>query len=696
MARKRVAKQQDDCYDEVDSDECDFNDPEDFVDDIKEEELLRDILAQKPKESDVSQSVIILDGLPEVGTEKVEKLKNHLKKILKNNKLEINSDSFPVGSNGKTKGFALLEMKNKAAAEDAVRVMNNHILDKSHTLACYLQTEINKYTNVPARFEPTATPEYQEMGNLHYYLLNENCYDQFLVIHNPRNSENPGMKTSVYLNSVPEPTLLEVRNEWTASWCRWSPKGSYLATLHEMGIALWGREKFQQVQRFLHRGVQFIDFSPCEKYLATYAPKMDVHGEEPKFFLFDVRTGIKKRQFVAESRHLCWPMFKWGFHDEYFSRLSTDTISVYETTTFGLLDKKSIKIPGVKDYHWSPSDNIIAYWVPENNEVPAKVSLMQLPSKEEVRSKNLFNVADCKIHWQKSGDFLCVCVARYQKAKRDKNDVKYTGIYYSLEIFHMRERGVPVDSLEIKETISCFEWEPTDNKFAVISGETPHISVTFYQVLKGQAPEPLKRLEKRQVNSIFWSPRGQFVVLAGLKQMSGALEFIDTQNLQMTTQVEHFMMTDVDWDPTGRYVVTSVSYWERKVDNAYWMWSFQGKCLRKQPMDELCMFTFRPRPPSPLTNADMREIKKKMKKLNSRFELEDQMRSSRASEAILEERRALKSVVDQLFAEAKAKNEEERETRMQLRGGRDTSVQTEEETYEEIIEFLVKKDTVAA
>lgn len=57
------------------------------------------------------------------------------------------------------------------------------------------------------------------------------------------------------------------------------------------------------------------------------------------------------------------------------------------------------------------------------------------------------------MHWQRCGDYLCVKVARYTKAKREKNEVKYSGIYYSFEIFHMREKGIPVDSIEIKENI---------------------------------------------------------------------------------------------------------------------------------------------------------------------------------------------------------------------------------------------------
>jgi uncharacterized protein with WD repeat len=47
--------------------------------------------------------------------------------------------------------------------------------------------------------------------------------------------------------------------------------------------------------------------------------------------------------------------------------------------SFGLLDKKSIKIPGIRDFSWSPTDNIIAFWVPEDKDVPARVTLMEIP-----------------------------------------------------------------------------------------------------------------------------------------------------------------------------------------------------------------------------------------------------------------------------------------------------------------------------
>ena len=65
-----------------------------------------------------------------------------------------------------------------------------------------------------------------------------------------------------------------------------------------------------------------------------------------------------------------------------------------------------------RDFSWSPGGNIIAFWVPEDKDIPARVTLMQLPTRQEIRVRNLFNVVDCKLHWQKNGDYLCVKVDR--------------------------------------------------------------------------------------------------------------------------------------------------------------------------------------------------------------------------------------------------------------------------------------------
>ena len=65
--------------------------------------------------------------------------------------------------------------------------------------------------------------------------------------------------------------------------------------------------------------------------------------------------------------------------------------------SFGLLDKRSLVFKGITDYHWSPTDHLVAYWVPEQGANPAKVALIQLPSRTEIRSKNLFQVSEVSV-----------------------------------------------------------------------------------------------------------------------------------------------------------------------------------------------------------------------------------------------------------------------------------------------------------
>uniref|UniRef100_A0A2A4IW91 Eukaryotic translation initiation factor 3 subunit B n=1 Tax=Heliothis virescens TaxID=7102 RepID=A0A2A4IW91_HELVI len=491
-----------------------------------------------------------------------------------------------------------------------------------------------------------------------------------------------------------EDSLAWITKNWTETYAVWSPLGTYLATFHWRGVALWAGPKFSQFQKFFHPEARFISFSPCENYVVTFSPTGD-RGEDKKLIIWDIRTGQEKRSFPPPDEYVTWPVFRWSKDDRYFARLGQDVLSVYETPSFGLLDKKSIKIPGIRDFSWSPTDNIVAYWVAEDKDVPARVTLLELPNRTEIRSKNLFSVADCKIHWQKSGDYLCVKVDRYSKVKKDKNEIKYSGMYYNFEIFHMREKEIPVDSVEIKEPIQAFAWEPVGSKFAIIHGDPANICISFYQVNTGQAPTLLKKFERQPFNHLFWSPSGQFIVLANLGLTGGALEFLDTNDFTIMNVSDHYQMSGIEWDPTGRFVVTGVSSLKSKIDTGYYIWSFQGKILRRVMKEGFAQFNWRPRPPTLLSEKQQKDIKKNLKKYYSQFESKDRMRSSKASKELVAKRtEQMKKHME--YREAKLQEwNEQKPRRLELRNyvdtdGIDTDTTT---TVEEVVEFFVKEET---
>lgn len=670
--------------------EPNFSDPDDYVDNISNEELLGDLIKQTPKETDGVESVIVVDGVPQVGPDRLEKLQSVINKFFSKFGNIVNTH-YPTTEKGHTKGYIFLEYSLPIHAQEAVLATNNYKLDKQHTFLVNLFTDFSKYEKIPDNWKPPESQKYEGQSDLYSYLLEADAYDQFCVV------TAQGQSVQIWQNTQPEPVVIEDRQNWTQTYVKWSPLGTFFTTFHKQGVALWGGPTFSQYKKFTHSAVQFIDFSPCEKYVTTYSPQGDVHNPDQKrIIIWDIRTGQEKRSFNPEGPS-AWPIFRWSHDDKYFARMGSDVLSIYETPSFGLLEKKSLKIQGIRDFSWSPTDNVIAFWVAEDKDVPARVTLLEIPNRNEIRNKNLFNVADCKIHWQKSGDYLCVKVDRYSKVRKEKNEIKYSGMYFNFEIFHMREKEIPVDSVESKEPIQAFAWEPVGSKFAIIHGESPNISVSFYEVRVGQAPLLLKKLEKRACNHLFWSPNGQFIVLAGLgSNGGGSLEFVDTQDFVIMNTTDHYQASDVEWDPTGRYVVTAVSSWKTKVDTGYYMWSFQGKILKRVNLEKFVQLLWRPRCPTLLDDKQLKEIKKNLKKYYAQFESKDRMRQTKASKELIEKRATLMEKFSVYRQKRIQEWAEQKSRRLELRSGVDTDeldsdVQNAEE---EVVEFFIKEEFI--
>lgn len=267
----------------------------------------------------------------------------------------------------------------------------------------------------------------------------------------------------------------------------------WISSFHVQGIVLWGgptrvgenmEYAFSRVMRFNHPGVKLIDFSPCEKYMVSISSQFSQNdnAKDPQgIIVWDIRSGKKLRGFPAPPQST-WPVFLWSHDDKYLARLGADVISVYETPSMDLLEKKSIKAPGAKDLCWSPADHILAYWVAETGNTPARVVLLDIPSRRERRTQNLFNVQDCRLHWQSKGDYLAVKVDRTTKSKKT--------VFTSFEFFRLREKDIPVDSLELKETVGTVEWEPSGSRIAMTVGESARPDVHFYD-LKNKKLQPL-------------------------------------------------------------------------------------------------------------------------------------------------------------------------------------------------------------
>ena len=520
----------------------------------------------------------VVKNLPVVPPEKFDKLSNVIRKIA-GQVGTIREDGLVMPIDEKTnitKGFVFIEFMTEKEAKVAREKLDGYKLDKSHIFKVLTFDEVKRILDMSDEFKPPPRIEYKQHEGLLSWLTDNRGRDQFIIRYQDQ--------SEIYWNDSKLGKCDEVysRSFWTESFVQWSPRGAMLATVHRQGAAVWGGPEFGRLQRFSHPFVRLISFSPGEKYLVTYSSQESKKtGTTVTLCIFDVKTGEKLRTFVAPfeefsvtpaSSGIQWPLLKWAGNgeDKFFAKIMKNTISVYEAPQMHLLDKKSIKLENVQDFSWSPSDNMFAAYQGERGNQPARVTVIEVPSKQELRQKNLFNVNDVKLYWHPQGEYLAAKVDRHTKSKKT--------IYTGFEIFSTKEKDLPMDVLELEnktEKIVAFAWEPHGNRFAMVHGETSRPDVSFYTMRdKNGKMKHVSTLKNKPANCLFWSPAGRFIVFGGLKGLNGQLEFFDADEGTTMGTAEHFMCTDVEWDPTGRYIATSVTS-VHQMENGFSVWDFK-------------------------------------------------------------------------------------------------------------------------
>lgn len=652
------------------------------------------------------ENYVVVDGAPKAPASKAPLLEKVLRKFLSKVGEVVEGEAgihLPVEDN-MTKGYLFVQYKSPEVAAAAVTQLNGKPLDAKHKLFVNKLSDIEKYCvegNVPEKFvEPTVAPM-ESHGYMKSWLQDAAGRDQFAL----HFSETVGVYWHNRKND-PKPAF-EPRKGFTSKYAKFSPKGTYIFSVHPQGIQSWGGENFERIKKFVHPHVRLIDFSPTEKYMVTLSPNPIVKPENPaeladhpfgpeseghKLVIWDLFTGEVARTFALPPyleglKEMPWPLVKWSFDDKYCCRQGPDALAIYDTDNFQLLDKKLVKVEGIVDFEWAPAgvklftskapegEHVLSYWTPETTNKTARVSLMQIPSREVLRTVNLFQVSDCKMHWQDEGKALCVKVDRHTKSGKT--------FFSNLEFFKTTEKDIPVEKLELKEVCINFSWEPKSDRFVIISRlddgndnpALPRNDITFYaqeQGLRGKATKfkVLHKASKKHTNTLVWSPRGRFIVTARVARSTGEMEFWDTQyeveatkdekakdgknkdgknaeakpdtEVKLLNTEQYGGMTNISWDPSGRFVTAWSSSWVHAIENGYRTYDLSGSTLKDESIDQFKDFIWRPRPKSLLTPEDVEKVERSMAEYSAQFDETDAMEADAATrEAILLRRRLL-------------------------------------------------------
>jgi len=585
-------------------------------------------------------TTLFIGGLPKVGKAKFDKLLSVLSKLI--GKYGANDTQMPMNESSQDSyGFVIVKYETMEACNTAASTLHGMNLDKNHQFKVLKLDKFDEITSREEAFQPKRTLNSFSREDFRDWLLDGKFREQLLLRYQ--------QETEIYWHDTlaGQPMLCyggerEKRNK--KIWCdwrvEWSPLGSYLATFHKPGIALWAGPDFQKKVRFAAEAVKFIQFSPTEDFALTWNGTHPSENDEAAVKIFRTLTGEHMKSYrtpTVAPGGTEFPHFLWSHDGRFYAECNETTILVRDTETFELIrdeegKKRTLKYDGLHTFQWSPKDNIISAWILEKGNNPARLVLVEIPSRRELASRSRTQV-EASMHWQSEGDYLCLLNTKLSKTKKKGAT--------NLEMFRIRDKNIPVDIVEIKDTVTGFYWETKGSRFAVLTTDEGGLNprLLLYQLGKEKCEQiSSTNLPSNSFNNFYWGPDGQYFVCCAIGHGDLLFGGLTPDNkLEISHKDEHFMLTDVSWDPSGRYVLTSVTQpmqneiggFKYSMEAGYAIWTFQGRQLHRAQKEKLWQVAWRPHPPSMLANQKQQDIRKNIKQFSKKYDaVDDQAKES--------------------------------------------------------------------
>ncbi|KAL0217570.1 hypothetical protein RCL1_008151 [Eukaryota sp. TZLM3-RCL] len=598
-------------------------------------------------------NVLVVSGLPVAEEEKLAKLQTVIrKKLTKDLGITPTNIEVPL-SEGKTLGFGFFYFNEEKDTKKALSSLNNFQFDKKHVFFSSLLDDIHAFDNVPEEYTPsevkkadTTTPM-----DLKEHLLDRRARAQLLT--HSRVPLRKGQRsysdsqTSIHTIDPIEHNRAEiVRDNWSLPNLapQWSTHGTFLATFHEQGVALYGGKHFELIRRFKHEKVARVLFSSNENFLLT-CTTADSEGNYT-LKVFEVFSGNELRSF-KESTSMGFPFEVYQFSpcEEYLARRMADKVGIYDlTNNMEPIKQAIIRENNVLSISFSPTDPYLAVFVGKGA-IPARAILYHLRNKsvDILRTKTLVQVEDVYFYWSPNGDFLLTLTEK--KTKSGKNS------FFGFELFKLRERDVPCITLpDIRSSLGVVPrspcWDPSGARYAYLEKETDKRSaVVVCEIQDGKLVE-LSRYApmNRYFNSLVWSPQLSVLVAFGSEHPSGHLDFLLVENgkVDLIRQANHQSAHTAQWSPCARFFITTVSHEKNVYDNSFHLYNLRGVLLETVKGLNVYRMKFRPLPPALLSADKLESINAHLKEYIQEFKTEDDALRNLGAGKEAERRRSLR------------------------------------------------------
>eukprot|EP01068_Selenidium_serpulae_P001506 Selendium_serpulae@DN1653_c0_g1_i1.p1 len=465
----------------------------------------------------------------------------------------------------------------------------------------------------------------------------------------------------------------------------WSPQGSYLVSFHSKGIVLRGAlerdgevQDFEKLMKVAHEDCVGVQFSPDERFLLTWdGSQPDDPKHRQGYCVWRVATGqllriiptpalshdltvvvpstLGVQTFLEphgrggasgnasqEESQVNWKQVVcWSRDGKYLAMLGNKEVQLFEApdTSKILKSLDPLRYNAAK-MEWSPTENVLAMWIPELGDSPGRLVLLEISTRKEICSKNVFSVVHAEFIWQNEGKLLALLTRISRKVgKKAKKEVN------QIEVFRVKEKNLPVDTVALEDVkaVKSIAWENGGSRLSVIVQEESttrkHPTLRIYKVEHGTAADtnlivsyPIAHTAA-PLEFCTWSPLGTYFVLWSPGVESSLLFATVTSEggkvkVEELQRDDHYMCNHISWDPSGRYVCSAVtmclnneSAQFRMAEAAgYRLWTFQGRFQFERKLNKFTMFQWRPHPPSLLPPEQVEQIRKKLKDFSRTYD----------------------------------------------------------------------------
>nr|XP_061811900.1 eukaryotic translation initiation factor 2A-like [Nerophis lumbriciformis] len=311
-----------------------------------------------------------------------------------------------------------------------------------------------------------------------------------------------------------------------------------------------------------------LEFSPLGNVLVTWQPytkSADAAQGEPNLRLWKLPGAGPLKAFFQKKAEAWCP--SWSADEKMAVRMVSNELHFFEDNNFDVIASKLLVLK-VSNFELSPGSHPgkVCVYVPGSKGGPSLVRIFQYPNwGAALATKSFFKADRVSMLWNNKASAALVTAS----TEVDKSGASY----YGEQTLHYLNVGGETALVQLPKNGPVYDvaWSPNSSEFCVVYGFMPAKATVFN--LKCDAVFDFGTGPR---NAVYYSPKGNILVLAGFGNLRGHMEVWDAKKYKQVSKLQAENSTHFSWCPDGEHVLTATCSPRLRVGNGFQVRHYSG------------------------------------------------------------------------------------------------------------------------